>query len=339
MKKIIWIIIGLLLVAGLGWLIYNQTSQPTATEENQNQVKIGYKVESLNNGPLIIAYKKGYFQEAGLAVELIPTAGSEELALALSNGQVDIGSGSIGLFINAIDQGAPIRLTNCNVLTTNQLLVRADSGLKNLVDLQGKTVISHGGNGADIVFLQALRQHNIDPATITFQIGDRSTELLALTSQKTVAANLVTQREVPKYEEAGAIIMEGWANDPTINKVSPGIIAMNADFLNSHSEIAEKFYQAYIKGFNYIAANPETAAAELASYIAEDTAGATVYTVEEILAQWDSGETDYILWQDPSELTDFLDEMYRSGFITQPLTTNEIFDLRFQTELKNEPEN
>lgn len=340
MKKNIWIIVALIVVVGASWFLYqkmtNQADDNAAiTDATLGQVTIGYKVESINSGPLIIAYRNGYLAAHGLDVELIPSAASEELVIALSTRQVDIGAGSIGHFISTIDEGAPLRLTGFFVLTQAHPMVRADSGIATLADLQGKTILSHGGNASDITLLQALRSQNIDADTMTFEIiEDRSVELLALMEQQIVDATMVTQREVTDYEEAGAIILPEWADSTTINKFAPGVVAMNNDFLATSPELAEAFNAAYIEAYQYIIENPKQAATDLARYIEEDSDGATLLTVEEILAMWNSGEVKFAVWDDPANVEGIAQEMYDSGLLENDLSADDLFDWRFRASLE-----
>ena len=64
-----------------------------------------------SDAPIYIAHERGYFDEEGLAVEVIPFDTAGQMIAPMSTGQLDVGAGGItaGLF-NAIGQGLPLRV-------------------------------------------------------------------------------------------------------------------------------------------------------------------------------------------------------------------------------------
>ena len=99
---------------------------------------------SANLWPVYIGIQKGFFEEAGLKVDIIYVQSSAALVQQLAAGSLDICM-STGLVdpIRAIDQGAAISIVRFEAQDPPYALV-AKSSIKSLKDLKGK-VISLGG--------------------------------------------------------------------------------------------------------------------------------------------------------------------------------------------------
>jgi ABC-type nitrate/sulfonate/bicarbonate transport system substrate-binding protein len=99
---------------------------------------------SANLWPVYIGIQKGFFEEAGLKVDIIYVQSSAALVQQLAAGSLDICM-STGLVdpIRAIDQGAAISIVRFEAQAPPYALV-AKSSIKSLKDLKGK-VISLGG--------------------------------------------------------------------------------------------------------------------------------------------------------------------------------------------------
>ena len=99
---------------------------------------------SANLWPVYIGIQKGFFEEAGLNVDIIYVQSSAALVQQLAAGSLDICM-STGLVdpIRAIDQGAAISIVRFEAQAPPYALV-AKSSIKSLKDLKGK-VISLGG--------------------------------------------------------------------------------------------------------------------------------------------------------------------------------------------------
>ena len=97
--------------------------------------------------PLYIAMDRGYLQEQGLDVELVPIAGALDAQVpALSTGQLDVGGGGfLPALFNAVGRGIPVYITAIGAMHTpgrSQLIVArkdlVESGqLSSYSDLKG----------------------------------------------------------------------------------------------------------------------------------------------------------------------------------------------------------
>jgi NitT/TauT family transport system substrate-binding protein len=108
------------------------------------QIAVGNYGVSANGMPFGVALAKGYFKEEGLDVTgLISSAGGgTSLRNMLAGGGVPYGEVNPGVVVNAILQGADLRIVSDNVLTVAEFVwaVKPDSPIKSIKDFKGKKI-------------------------------------------------------------------------------------------------------------------------------------------------------------------------------------------------------
>ena len=118
--------------------------------------------------PFFIAERNGWFEEAGLTVELLQGGSPQENMARLMSGEVHVsGSGSTPA-IAAVASGAPVQIVfanqNIGEVPTTGLIVRADSPYQSIEDLAGQTIGVQGlqGTGA-LMVSRAFREAGLPP--------------------------------------------------------------------------------------------------------------------------------------------------------------------------------
>ena len=133
-------------------------------------------------GTFHIARERGYFQEAGLDVELIVSGNVNEHLPALAQGQVQVGScsNSVGCF-NALQRGVDLKIVAGLSLAgqteksrgSGALVARTDlwdnGTLREARDFAGRTVylVAGAGSGQHAPLARWLRQHGVDPHSVS----------------------------------------------------------------------------------------------------------------------------------------------------------------------------
>ena len=129
-------------------------------------VRVGHVPSSLF-APLYVADAMGYFEEAGITVELTPLKSGQDGIPMLSNDQLDvmIAGFSAGMF-NALDQGLAFKIVGSmgispgdpenspTALEVRQALLD-DGSVSSVADLEGRTIGVAGGPGATGGYLLA----------------------------------------------------------------------------------------------------------------------------------------------------------------------------------------
>src|SRR4051812_10646496 len=145
--------------------------------------------------PLYIAMDRGYLQEQGLDVELVPIAGALDAQVpALATGQLDVGGGGfLPALFNAVGRGVPVYITAIGALHTpgrSQLIVArkdlVESGqLTSYADLKGKVYARPAPLGiATIAFEKALQLGGLTPSDVDYLDVQQPEALAALANQR-----------------------------------------------------------------------------------------------------------------------------------------------------------
>jgi len=121
---------------------------------------------------LYIAQDYGFFAQQGLHVRIEKIASSAAVIADQQKGEVDITAGSYVAYIAAQAAGARFRiLAEASALRpdTRVLVIAADSPVRTLSDLAGKTIGLNGTNSIGTLLISALlAEHGIPPATVRF---------------------------------------------------------------------------------------------------------------------------------------------------------------------------
>lgn len=127
-----------------------------------------------------LGQEKGFFKDQGIKLDIVWTDGGADAQQALITGSFDISvaTGLLGV-ISAYSKGAPIVLLSSEMTGAPDLYwyVRADSPIKSLKDLQGKTfAFSRPGSSSNLVAAALVRKSGTNaklvstggpPATLT----------------------------------------------------------------------------------------------------------------------------------------------------------------------------
>lgn len=122
--------------------------------------------------PFFIAQEKGWFEEAGLTVELVPGGNPQENMARLMSGEVHAAGTGLTPAIAAVAGGAPIQIIsgnqNMGEEPTTGLIVRSDSPYQTVSDMAGETIGVQGlqGTGAMMVS-RALVEKGSEPGAVT----------------------------------------------------------------------------------------------------------------------------------------------------------------------------
>jgi len=121
------------------------------------------------------AIKEGMFKAEGLDVETVYTQGGSQTIQAVISGSVDlaVGTGILGI-VGAYSKGAPVRVISAEMTTAGDLfwIVKADSPIKTMADLAGKTVaFSEPGSSSHLVLQAMLAQAGVGATAKPVSVG------------------------------------------------------------------------------------------------------------------------------------------------------------------------
>jgi len=212
------------------------------------------------------AVDQGYFEEAGLDVEIIPSGGDIVPQDALANGDVDYAIAWVPKVLGSIEAGA-------NVTNIAQIFQRsgtlqvafADSGIESVADFEGKKIGSWGfGNEWEI--FAAMAEEGLDASTV--EIITQDFNMNAFLAGDIDAAQAMTYNEYAQVLESvnpdtGELYTAEDLNvisyEDTVGAMLQDAIWADTERLASDTEYQETtvaFLKAVIKGWVYAAENP-----------------------------------------------------------------------------------
>ena len=120
-----------------------------------------------DHAPIIVAEARGYFAEAGLAVEIVAPADPNDPPKLVAAGQADIAISYQPQLHIQVDQGLPlVRIGTLVAAPLNSLVVLADGPVGSVAELKGRKVGFSVGGFEDALLKAMLARHGLDLADI-----------------------------------------------------------------------------------------------------------------------------------------------------------------------------
>lgn len=166
MKKIIIYLVSGIIILLLAFLVlfdFNKNDK----EKNLEKVTLAEVAHTIFYAPQYVAIEKGYFEEYGIDIDLILTAGADKVTAAVLSGDADIGFCGSEATIYVYNGGEKDYLKTFAQLTQKDgtfLVSRKKYDNFKLEDLKGKSIIGgRAGGMPEMTFEYALKQNGIDP--------------------------------------------------------------------------------------------------------------------------------------------------------------------------------
>lgn len=230
--------------------------------------------------PLMVAQEKGFFQDAGLEVELRQGNGSSSTAQTVGQETYDVGHVNLTTAAQNIAKGVPIKaFANIAPKGASALVFKAGR-INGVDDLIGKRIGSTAA-GSDAQILPAfLEKNNIAKSDVEIVNLPGDAKLGALLSDQIDVVSGDGYYYIALAAERGIELDQLLFGDFNANSIGYGLIA-NEKFLTEHPERVSKFTAAALKGYEYTDANFDEA---IEIYKKVSRSGQTDETVKKILA-------------------------------------------------------
>jgi NitT/TauT family transport system substrate-binding protein len=233
-------------------------AEPTtaAAEESSAElplVRVGHVPVTIY-APLFIAVEKGYFEEEGMRVELLPVEGGTENVVQVSAGNFEVAGGGIGAgMLNAVARGiefeivAPLH-TERPPLTSPLVVSKAryDSGeLTEVADLAGLKVSTNSKGAATEYWLwRALQQGGLDfPDVEVLGVGFR--EVAPALENGSLDAGILGEPLATLAEDQGLVTR---LSQDFIEDFTSTVIFYNKEWATANPDLAAGFVKAYLRG-------------------------------------------------------------------------------------------
>jgi len=300
----------------------NSRSGNESGELTKIRLPMGY-IPNIQFAPMYVAIQKGYFQDAGIEIELdykfetdgVALVGAGELPFAVVSGEQVLLARAQGLpvvYVAAWYQEYPV-----------SVVAKSELGILIPQDLKGKKIGLPGLFGANYVGLRALLfEAKMSESDVTLDsIGFNQVDLLAAGEQDIIVG--YAANEPIQLRARGIPVTEIRVAD-YVQLASNGILA-NEKVISEDPELVRAFVGAFLKGLADTIANPGEAFELSGSYIpnfADLDANVQKQVLETSIEQWQAERLGY---SDPQAWQNMHAILLEMDLITENVDLNKAF--------------
>ncbi len=226
-----------------------------------------------DHSPYFVALEKGWYEEAGLDVEVIIGQGSGYSVTAIDAGTADIAIADAPVVFQYREQGALAKIIGIIFDNhPNAMYYWEDSGMTAPQDIVGKTVAVPETDGHKVMWPAFAAMIGVDPDSVDFVNIESTAKVSALASKNAdVVFELLTG--YPNFESAipdGGFNYFLWA-DYGFNCYAHSYITSD-DMIANDPETLKAFMDVTYRAWEYVLNNPEEAIDILSKYHSINTA-------------------------------------------------------------------
>lgn len=226
-------------------------SSPKNTTTNSNEVLNFGIMGSVDAVPLVIAKEKGYFEEEGIEVNIETFKNSKDRDAAFQGETLDgviADEVAISLYQNADFDVKITGITDGDFM----LIAGADSGIKSVSDLKGKSVAISEKTAIEYTLDNILEKNSIETSAIEKSIVPPIPTRLEMLRSNNVDAALLPEPFSSLALANGGILLGSASSLATY----PSVTAFKQEALDTKEDEIKGFYKAYNKAVDYINNTP-----------------------------------------------------------------------------------
>jgi len=202
--------------------------------------------------PLIVAEKEGFFQRAGVAVDLVWFSSAMERDSALQAGKLDGAVTDALAVILANNGGFPLKITS---LTNGRygVAVSPHSGIQSMKGLEGKNVAVSLNTIIHFFTEFSAKEAGIDPASLKLVPVPKMPVRLEMLLSDQIPAAVMPEPFLTSAKLRGATVLVS-SDDSTMEA---GVMAFLPSTIEKNGAAIQRFYRAYWEAAQKINANPD----------------------------------------------------------------------------------
>jgi NitT/TauT family transport system substrate-binding protein len=229
---------------------------PNARAADLIPVVIG-NIPSLTGAPLYIAKDKGYYEAAGLDVQLTNAGSPADQAALLSTNRLQLVGGAVTAgFFNAFARKLPVALVLSRAVTpiNHYLMARVAlrGVLKTPADLKGRIIaIDQTGTDLSYELLKTLQSAGMTLADVQVKFLPFSEQPAALATGAIDLALMVSPLQDATADKGIAFRFLNTDKYITPRPMAASVLEMNRDWAAAHPDAAKAFVAATIRATRY----------------------------------------------------------------------------------------
>ena len=213
---------------------------------------------------------KGYYRDAGINLDIRSGNGSSSAHRLVANGDSQFAYGSCGSMVKLASQGAPlISVGVIDAMGTEAVLVRPDAGVKSIMDLKGKKILTTANAGVNTFFPIVLKNAGLADSDVTLvNVAEGALVSSYLQGAGGTVGMLGGLDDKPaEIKAAGGAVPVGFAySEYGVHQVGY-CISTTKDMLKNNPDLVKRFVRATMKAYAETAKNPDAAIASMADIV------------------------------------------------------------------------
>jgi NitT/TauT family transport system substrate-binding protein len=213
------------------------------------------------HAPFYYGKEKGFFEKAGIDLDIQEGRGSGVVAQAVAAKTVQFGYIDVPTMMRAAVKGAPITAVGVALQTSPMSAMSfVEKNIKKAEDLKGKTVATTPGDSMSQIWPLFLKKANLKESDMKILSGDATTKLNAvINGQADVLLGYVMDQSMKIKDATGKDVFPIKFADYGINLVSSGVVA-NRDFVKDNQDLVKRFMLAATQSIEAAVKDPKGAA-------------------------------------------------------------------------------
>lgn len=299
-----------------------------AAEPAAGPVKIKFQTDwypQPEHGGYYQALAKGYYAEEGLDVEILPGGPNAQVMTSVAVGRADLGMTNGDDVIVAVARGVPIKMVGAEMQRDPQgILFHAEHPLKNLKDLQGRTLMA----GAGSTWIEVLRKKVGVEFNLLPLVGDLAR---FMNNTEFVQQCFVTNEPYfakQRGANVGALLIASDTYEPY------RVMFTSREFLAKNPDVVRKFVRASVRGWvDYLTGDPTQANALIAAKNSVMTPEFLAYSIKAMndykLVSGDPAKGEAAGQLTPARLEKQIKLLQEVGVLDKPVAVEDVATFEF----------
>jgi NitT/TauT family transport system substrate-binding protein len=206
-----------------------------------------------------VAKEKGYFEQAGLDVDIKPGTGTVDVMKLIASGRADFGPGDFStVVITVAKQKLPVTTVAMVQQKSLAALVSLEGyGISTPKDLEGKKIADQPGSTNTVMFPVYAKAAGIDASKVKFVPAAPPTlpQLLAAHKVDAIGQFVVGKGLIEKAANGKKAVFLPFGD--VLPDLYGNAILTSSSFAKDKPEVTKKFVSALMKGLEYSIAHPD----------------------------------------------------------------------------------
>ncbi len=249
------LVVGIIVIVAVGAVLFIQRGLIPKGEPATLTVRLGWLHQSQFAG-FYVAQEKGYYEDAGLTVELLELDEDIDQVTELSRNDVDVSVMEAHQVLEGVGNGADIKAVMVVYqINPHALAARVDSGIKSPEDFAGKVIGLAGGEGEGNALFPIFIERFGNADSVTYKkLGFNTVDDFV---QKRADVIDVYRIDQPYLAEQVGVPLTVIPLDAYGFSTYGDVIVMNQQLISARPDVVKRFVKASQKGWEDALKNPE----------------------------------------------------------------------------------